>query len=106
MISVLVLLSEQEIAFLSLWELAIMREACDWIHLPHKKSFYLQVPALGLEPVIDEALRISGKAQHELTLGLQLVNCLYCFMDLKERSTASGLLNREKYQRNIKRSNT
>lgn len=87
LISVLVLLSEQEIAFLSLWELAIMREACDWIHLPHKKSFYLQVPALGLEPVIDEALRISGKAQHELTLGLQLVNCLYCFMDLVIQSS-------------------
>lgn len=73
---------------------------------PTRQSLYLQVPALGLQPVVDEALRISGKTQHELTLGLQLVNCLYCFMDLKEISTATRLLNRGKCQRNIKRSDT
>lgn len=43
----------------------------------------LEVSALGLQPVVDKALRISGKTQHELSLGLQLVNGLNGFMDLR-----------------------
>lgn len=59
----------------------------NWTSFHTRQSFYLQIPALGLEPVVDEALRISGKAQHELTLCLQLVDGLNCFMDLKEANT-------------------
>lgn len=44
---ILVLLSEQEIASLSLWELVIMREACDWIHLPHKTKLLPLNPGTG-----------------------------------------------------------
>lgn len=43
---------------------------------------YLEVSALRLQPVIDEALWISGKAQHELSLGLQLIDGLNGLMDL------------------------
>lgn len=42
----------------------------------------LEVSALGLQPVVDKTLRISGKTQHELSLGLQLVNGLNGLMDL------------------------
>lgn len=45
--------------------------------------FYLEVPALGLQPVIDKALRITGKTQHELPLGLQLIDGLNGLMNLK-----------------------
>lgn len=51
------------------------------------QALYLEVPALGLKPIIDETLRVSGKAQHELSLGLQLVDSFYCLMDLKGRRT-------------------
>lgn len=51
-----------------------MRERDKWTNL--------EVSALGLEPVVDEALRISGKTQHELSLGLQLVDGLDSLMDL------------------------
>lgn len=43
---------------------------------------HLEVSALGLQPVVDKALRISSKTQHELSLGFQLVNGLNGFMDL------------------------
>lgn len=51
---------------------------------------YLEVPTLRLKPVIDETLRVSGKAQHELPLGLQLIDSLYCLMDLKGRKEGSS----------------
>lgn len=44
---------------------------------------YLEIPALWLQPVVDEALGVSGEAQHELSLGLQLVDRLYGLMDLQ-----------------------
>ena len=47
---------------------------------------HLEVSALGLQPVVDKALRISGETQHELSLGLQLVNGLDGFMDLWEET--------------------
>lgn len=55
-----------------------------WVsyHICHR----LEVSALGLQPVVDKALRISGKTQHELSLGLQLVNGLNGFMDLVVQS--------------------
>lgn len=43
---------------------------------------YLEVSALRLQPVIDEALWVSGEAQHELSLGLQLIDGLNGLMDL------------------------
>lgn len=43
---------------------------------------HLEVPALRLQPVIDEALRIAGEAEHELSLGLQVVDGLDGFVDL------------------------
>lgn len=43
---------------------------------------HLEVSALGLEPVVDKTLRISSKTQHELSLGLELVNGLNGFVDL------------------------
>lgn len=46
------------------------------------QASHFQIPALGLQPVIDEALRVSGKAQHEFPLGLQLVDGFYGLMDL------------------------
>lgn len=49
--------------------------------------FYLEVPALGLQPVIDKALRITGKAQHELPLSLQLIDGLDSLMNLKVMPT-------------------
>lgn len=52
-------------------------------HFP--RYFYLEVPALGLKPIINETLRVSGKAQHELPLSLQLIDSFYCLMDLKGR---------------------
>lgn len=51
------------------------------------QAFYLEVPALGLKPIVDETLRVSGKAQHELSLRLQLVDSFYCLVDLKGRRT-------------------
>lgn len=51
-------------------------------NVPRDKWTNLEVSALGLEPVVDKALRISSKTQHELSLGLQLVDGLNGFMDL------------------------
>ena len=48
----------------------------------HHISDGLEVPALGLKPVIDETLRVSGKAQQELSLGLQQIDSFCCLMDL------------------------
>ena len=42
----------------------------------------LQVPALGLEPVLDEVLGVVAEAQHEVSLGLQLVDGLDGLVDL------------------------
>lgn len=57
----------------------VVRGAFEWPHL--------QVPALRLQPVIDETLRISGKAQHELSLGLQVIDGFNGLMDLKVTPT-------------------
>ena len=43
----------------------------------------LQVSALGFQPVLDVALGISGEAEHEVPLDLQLVDGLDGLMDLK-----------------------
>lgn len=45
---------------------------------------HLEVAALGLEPVLDVALRISGEAEHEVPLNLQLVDGLDGLVDLTE----------------------
>lgn len=58
-----------------------------WTSCPdHDEQTHLEVSALRLQPVVDKALRISGKTQHELSLGLQLVNGLDGFMDLRRIS--------------------
>lgn len=44
----------------------------------------LKVSALGFEPVLDVALGISGKTEHEVPLDLQLVDGLNGLVDLKE----------------------
>lgn len=54
----------------------------NWPGVTAVTSTNLEVSALGLEPVVDKALRISGKTQHELSLGLQLVDGLNSLMDL------------------------
>lgn len=46
---------------------------------------YLQISALRLEPVFDEVLWIVAEAKHEVSLRLQLVNVLDCFMNLCKR---------------------
>lgn len=43
---------------------------------------YLQIPALGLQPVLDEVLWIIAEAQHEVSLCLQLINVLNSLMYL------------------------
>lgn len=43
---------------------------------------YLQIPALRLEPVLDEVLWFIAEAQHEVSLGLQLVDVLNRLMNL------------------------
>ena len=45
-------------------------------------TWYLEVSALGLQPVLDVPLGVSGEAQHEVSLDLQLVNGLDGLMDL------------------------
>lgn len=47
---------------------------------------HLQVSALRLEPVVDEALRVSCEAQHELPLSLQVVNGFDGLMNLREQA--------------------
>lgn len=64
---------------------------------------HLEVSALRLQPVVDEALGVSGEAEHELPLGLQLVDGLDGLMDLKiEKYTVTlkplrTLLSKESY---------
>lgn len=45
---------------------------------------YLEVSALGTEPFLDEVLRLSAKAEHEIPLGLELVDGLNGLMDLEK----------------------
>lgn len=49
-----------------------------------KLSAYLEVSALRLEPVLDELLRVVTEAEHEVSLGLQLVDGFNSLMDLME----------------------
>lgn len=51
-----------------------------WVpcHICHQ----LQIPALGLQPVLDEVLWIIAEAQHEVSLCLQLINVLNSLMYL------------------------
>ena len=51
---------------------------------------HLEVPALGLQPVVDEALGVPGEAQHELPLGLQLVYSLDGLVDLRRERGGRG----------------
>lgn len=52
-----------------------------WVtcHVRHQ----LEVSTLGLEPVLNEVLRVVAEAQHEVSLGLQLVNRLNGLVDLR-----------------------
>lgn len=49
-------------------------------------STNLEVAALGLEPVLDVALWISGEAEHEVPLDLQLVDGLDGLVDLTQEA--------------------
>lgn len=49
---------------------------------PQKRGPHLEVSALGTEPFLNEVLGISAKAEHEIPLGLQLVDGLNGLMDL------------------------
>lgn len=55
----------------------------------------LEVSALGLEPVLDVAFGISGEAEHEVPLDLQLVDGLDGLMDLENRNTRFKPLNQK-----------
>lgn len=46
-------------------------------------AVYLQISALRLKPVLNEVLWIVAEAQHEVSLGLQLVDGLDRLMDLQ-----------------------
>lgn len=46
-------------------------------------SVYLEVSALGAEPFLDEVLGLGAEAEHEVPLGLQLVDGLNGLMDLR-----------------------
>lgn len=48
---------------------------------------HLEVSALGFEPVLDVALWISGEAEHEVPLDLQLVDGLDGLMDLEDEQS-------------------
>lgn len=43
----------------------------------------LQISALGFEPVLNVAFGISGEAEHEISLNLQLIDGLNSLMDLQ-----------------------
>lgn len=43
---------------------------------------YLQIPALRLQPVLNEVLWIIAEAQHKVSLCLQLINVLNCLVYL------------------------
>jgi hypothetical protein len=45
---------------------------------------YLEISGLRDEPVVEEFLRVAGKAEEEFSVGLQLVNGLNCFVYLRE----------------------
>lgn len=51
---------------------------------PQRAATNLEVAALGLEPVLDVALGISGEAEHEVPLNLQLVDGLDGLVDLTQ----------------------
>lgn len=46
------------------------------------QAVYLEVSALRLEPVLDELLWVVTEAEHEVSLGLQLVDGFNSLMDL------------------------
>lgn len=48
-----------------------------------QREVYLEVSALGTEPFLDEVLGLSAKAEHEIPLGLELVDGLNGLMDLE-----------------------
>lgn len=48
---------------------------------PQERRLYLEVSALGTEPFLDKVLGVSAKAEHEIPLGLQLVDGLNGLMD-------------------------
>lgn len=48
-----------------------------------RSHVYLQIPALRLEPVLNEVLRFVAEAQHEVSLSLQLVDVLNSLMNLQ-----------------------
>ena len=52
-----------------------------WDH-PQEKGAHLEVPALGTEPLLDEVLGVGAKTEHEIPLGLQLVDGLDGLVDL------------------------
>ena len=56
-------------------------QSLTWDH-PQEKGAHLEVPALGTEPLLDEVLGVSAKTEHEIPLGLQLVNGLNSLVDL------------------------
>lgn len=60
---------------------------CFRCHSPWSIWSHLQVSALGLEPVINEALWVSREAQHELPLSLQMVNGFDGLMDLRDQAS-------------------
>lgn len=68
--------NSQEMTFHLLYITQDKNEVMRWTHL--------EVSALGLQPVVDKALRISSKTQHEFSLRFQLVNGFNGFVDLKE----------------------
>ena len=51
-----------------------------WVscHIRHR----FEVSGLGLEPLVDEQLRVLGEAEEELSAGLETVDGLHCLMDL------------------------
>lgn len=54
---------------------------------PQERRLYLEVSALGTEPFLDKVLGVSAKAEHEIPLGLQLVDGLNGLMDLGKGGT-------------------
>lgn len=49
----------------------------------HQVVADLQISALRFEPVLDVAFGISGEAEHEISLDLQLIDGLNSLMDLQ-----------------------
>lgn len=63
----------------------------------------LEVSALGFQPVLDVALGISGEAEHEVPLDLQLVDGLDGLVDLKNASAHMDLKDRQLRSRTQRR---